>query len=184
MYKQNTSSNECSDQISADSDGLIGSDGITDRDPSRGDINFLSTPHLPSPFLHHFFLDPRLWGLIRILQGWPSIWEDTGWQLTGLSLVTHTGKARLTFVGQSCLHCRGPRHHYAIGLEPYTGLLNIQSFILRPFSRFYPMNSALEVIVQNHAMSVLLIVRFFGGNVSNLEWSWASRPSPFESSIR
>ncbi|KAJ7722077.1 hypothetical protein DFH07DRAFT_946779 [Mycena maculata] len=103
-------------------DGLIGSYGITDRDPNRGDINFLSTPHLPSPFLHHFFLDPRLWGLVRIPQRWPSIWRDTGWQLTGLSLVTHAGK----------------------------------------------------VIVQNHAISVLLIVGFFGGDVSNLEWSWAS----------
>jgi hypothetical protein len=40
MYKQNTTSNECSDQISAESDGLIGSYGIADRDPKRGDINF------------------------------------------------------------------------------------------------------------------------------------------------
>ncbi|KAJ7912716.1 hypothetical protein B0H13DRAFT_1874559 [Mycena leptocephala] len=73
---QNTTSNECSDQISAESDGLIGSYGIADRDPKRGDINFLSIgppPHLPSPFLHHFFLDPRLWGLVRIPRCWPSI---------------------------------------------------------------------------------------------------------------
>ncbi|KAJ7935871.1 hypothetical protein B0H13DRAFT_1947385 [Mycena leptocephala] len=77
MYKQNTTSNECSDQISAESDWLIGSYGIADQDPKR----------------------------------------------------------------QSCWHRRGPRHRYAIGLEPYTGLLNIESFIPRPFSRFYPMTS-------------------------------------------
>ncbi|KAJ7907950.1 hypothetical protein B0H13DRAFT_2273545, partial [Mycena leptocephala] len=33
---------------------------------------------------------------------------------------------------------------------------------------------ALEAIVQNHPISVVLIVGFFGGDVSNLEWSWAS----------
>lgn len=48
MYKQNTTSNECSDQISAESDGLIGSYGIADRDPKRGDINFLSIGPLAS----------------------------------------------------------------------------------------------------------------------------------------
>ncbi|KAJ7912717.1 hypothetical protein B0H13DRAFT_2006264 [Mycena leptocephala] len=51
------------------------------------------------------------------------------------------GKSTTSFVGQSCWHRRGPRHRYAIGLEPYTGLPNIQSFIPRPFSRFYPMTS-------------------------------------------
>ncbi|KAJ7203540.1 hypothetical protein GGX14DRAFT_651551 [Mycena pura] len=48
MYRQNTTSNECSDQISADSDGLIGSYGIADRDPKRGGINFLSIGPLAS----------------------------------------------------------------------------------------------------------------------------------------
>ncbi|KAJ6535223.1 hypothetical protein DFH09DRAFT_1284030, partial [Mycena vulgaris] len=33
---------------------------------------------------------------------------------------------------------------------------------------------ALEAIVQNHPISVVLIVGFFGGDISNLEWSWAS----------
>ncbi|KAJ7820906.1 hypothetical protein B0H13DRAFT_2451087 [Mycena leptocephala] len=45
---QNTTSNECSDQISAESDGLIGSYGIADRDPKRGDINFISIGPLAS----------------------------------------------------------------------------------------------------------------------------------------
>ncbi|KAJ7113201.1 hypothetical protein C8R44DRAFT_856168 [Mycena epipterygia] len=44
----NTTSNECSDQISAESDGLIASYGIADRDPKRGDINFLSIGPLAS----------------------------------------------------------------------------------------------------------------------------------------
>jgi hypothetical protein len=48
MYNQNTTSSECSDQISAESDGLIGSYGIADRDPKRGDINFLSIGPLAS----------------------------------------------------------------------------------------------------------------------------------------
>ncbi|KAJ7926601.1 hypothetical protein B0H13DRAFT_2265856 [Mycena leptocephala] len=45
---KNTTSNKCSDQISAESDGLIGSYGIADRDPKRGDINFLSMGPLAS----------------------------------------------------------------------------------------------------------------------------------------
>ncbi|KAJ7891068.1 hypothetical protein B0H13DRAFT_2276962, partial [Mycena leptocephala] len=39
------------------------------------------------------------------------------------------------------LSCHGLRDRYAIGPEPYTGVLNIRSFIPRPFSRFYPMTS-------------------------------------------
>ncbi|KAJ7464042.1 hypothetical protein FB451DRAFT_1179882 [Mycena latifolia] len=47
-HKKNTTSNECSDQISTESDGLIGSYGIADRDPKRRDINFLSIRPLAS----------------------------------------------------------------------------------------------------------------------------------------
>ncbi|KAJ7811451.1 hypothetical protein B0H13DRAFT_2146377, partial [Mycena leptocephala] len=134
MYKQNTTSNECSDEISAESDGLIGSYGIADRDPKRGDINFLSIGPL---------------ALFAIAISPPFLPRSTtlGARLD-LPITT-------SFVGQSCWHRRGPRHRYAIGLEPYTGLLN--------------------AIVQNHPISVMLIVGFFGGDVSNLEWSWASR---------
>ncbi|KAJ7920449.1 hypothetical protein B0H13DRAFT_1986979 [Mycena leptocephala] len=109
MYKQNTTSNECSDQISAESDGLIGSYGIADRDPKRGDINFLSIGPLAS---------------FAIAISPPFLPRST------------TLGAR-----QSCWHRRGPRHRYAISLEPYTELLNIQSFIPSHFSRCYPITS-------------------------------------------
>ena len=62
-------SNEGPDQISAESDGLIESYGIADRNPRRGGIKLLPSdrsPRLSWPFLHHFFVDPRLLGLVMI----------------------------------------------------------------------------------------------------------------------
>ncbi|KAJ7209463.1 hypothetical protein B0H12DRAFT_1157853 [Mycena haematopus] len=76
MYQGSTTSNECSDQISAESDELIDIYVIADQDPKRGDINFLSIgppAFLLSPLLRHFFVDPRLWGLVRIPRCWTSL---------------------------------------------------------------------------------------------------------------
>ncbi|KAJ7756055.1 hypothetical protein DFH07DRAFT_940740 [Mycena maculata] len=126
MYKQNTTSNECSDQIST-GDGLIGSYGIAARDPKRRDINFLSIGPLASPYLHHFFFDPRLGGSF----GSPDAVLPSGETLDGKSMTSFVDFIQCTLI-------------------------------------------ALEAIVQNHAIPVLLIVGFFGGDVSNLEWSWAS----------
>ncbi|KAJ7752222.1 hypothetical protein DFH07DRAFT_774511 [Mycena maculata] len=162
MYKQNTASNKCSDQISTDSDGLIGSYGIADRDPKRGDINFLSdhSPHLPSPFLHHFFLDPRLW----IPRCWPSIWRDIGqekddficrfYPMNSDCSGGHCPKSRNFSPADSRIFWgRCQQLGMKLGILPITGFFGVAelSFIPRPQFRGLP--------------------------------SIASMPSPFESSI-
>ncbi|KAJ7242372.1 hypothetical protein B0H12DRAFT_1132487 [Mycena haematopus] len=66
MYQGSTTSNEL----------MIDSYVIADQDPKRGDINFLSIgppAFLLSPLLRHFFVDPRLWGLVRIPRCWTSL---------------------------------------------------------------------------------------------------------------
>ncbi|KAJ7478296.1 hypothetical protein FB451DRAFT_1365873 [Mycena latifolia] len=92
MYEQSRTSDEGSDQIPAKSDGLIESYGIADRNPRRGDINFLPSdrsPHLASLFLHHFFIDPRSLWLIVTPRFWASIYDDTGCQWAEGTISNH-----------------------------------------------------------------------------------------------
>src|ERR1700743_1614036 len=79
-YEQSMTSNEGLDRISAGSDGLIESYGIADRKSRRGDINFLPSdrsPRLSWPFLHHFFVNPRLLGLVLIPRFHASVYHST-----------------------------------------------------------------------------------------------------------
>jgi hypothetical protein len=95
MYKQSTTSNECSDQISAENDRLMESYGTADRDPKCGDINFLpsdGSPHLPSPFLRHFIVDPGPLGLVLILRCWAYLCNTTRGQWAELPFLMHAGK--------------------------------------------------------------------------------------------
>jgi hypothetical protein len=82
LCEQSTTSNEGPDQISTESDELIvtasgiGVRGVGDN------FNFLPSDHLPWPFLRHwhFFVDPRLLGLVLIPRCWASVFDTTGWQ--------------------------------------------------------------------------------------------------------
>jgi hypothetical protein len=63
-----------------------------------------------------------------------------------------------------------------MGLEPYTGLLTIQYFILRGISRFYPFTSDRSA---GHYLKSpnfgLANSRAFEGAAGILEWSWVFR---------
>jgi hypothetical protein len=143
LCEQSTTSNGGPDQISTESDELIvtasgiGVRGVGDN------FNFLPSDHLPWPFLHHwhFFVDPRLLGLVLIPRCWASVFDTTGWQwppLLSFRTQGSTLEARLLFLVSHAGHHRGTRHHHAIGLEPYRV---IKSFILRGISKSYPFTS-------------------------------------------
>ncbi|KAJ7745902.1 hypothetical protein DFH07DRAFT_942742 [Mycena maculata] len=129
------------DQISAESDGLIECYGIADRDPKRGDINFLLIGQLISlalaisrRFLHRFTTlracsNPHTQAF-RLRRSWPAL----GWTTPPNTL----GKSTTCVVAQSCRHHRHSRHRYAIGLERYTGLPDIQSFVMKVILKFHP----------------------------------------------
>jgi len=182
IYEQSTTSNEGSDQISAQSDGLIESYGIADRNPRRGDINFLPSdrsPHLPRPFLLHFFVDPRLLGLVLIPWCWASVRDPNGWQWLPRLSFTHSGKHNCFLKVSYAGYCRGTRYRHAIGLKSYRVLFTIQFFILKGISRFYPFTSDSSAGHYLKPPNFGLVNRgSFGGATSILEWSWVLRYFP------
>ncbi|KAJ6492363.1 hypothetical protein DFH09DRAFT_1453062 [Mycena vulgaris] len=132
--KINTISNEGSDQILAESDGLIESHGIADRNPRRGDIDFLRSdrsPHfavaISPPFLRRSTTlgarsDPPTLGLCLGCY-WMAMAPTT--------LLYALREARLLFWVSRAGRRRGTRYRNAIGLDPYGVPFTIQSFILR-----------------------------------------------------
>ncbi|KAJ7114502.1 hypothetical protein C8R44DRAFT_740637 [Mycena epipterygia] len=174
MYEQSRTSNEGSDQISAESDGLIESYGNADRDPRRGDTD-LPLLHLPSPFLHHFFVDPRVFRLVLIARSWASVANADIWIWAEVLSSMHSGKnhrllgsailATIAVHDTAMLSAWNLTQDFSLFNPPFWEIFRdfIHSSLL-----------ALPAVSSNHAMSVRLLVGFFGA-ASIFEGIWAFR---------
>jgi hypothetical protein len=134
-----------------------------------------SASTLPSPFLHHFFANPRVFGLPLIPRCWNSVANDIRWIWAEVPS-RHSGK----------IHCLFGSAILATAAVHDTAMLLVWN-LTQDFSLFNPpfweifrdfIHSsllALPAIISNHAISVRLIVGFFGRAAGIFEWIWAFR---------